>query len=40
MKGWGFYYPQIPKISPNDIGVFKKDNSGKIGKKESNYDLL
>mmetsp|Transcript_7213 Transcript_7213/g.12182 ORF Transcript_7213/g.12182 Transcript_7213/m.12182 type:complete len:115 (-) Transcript_7213:549-893(-) len=39
MKGWGFYFPQLPKVySPgSEVGILQKD--GKISKKEIQYDF-
>jgi len=38
MKGWGFYFPCIPRVTSQDIGILQRD--GTLAKKENTYDYL
>lgn len=37
MKGWGFYYPHIPDINQQHVGIMQLD--AKLPKKDRLYDL-
>ena len=36
MKGRGFYFPKIPEVNSQDVGILQRD--GKINKKSKYYD--
>ena len=36
MKGWGVYYPCVPKVSAQDIGILQRN--GFLEKKKVSYD--
>lgn len=36
MKGWGFYFPQIPDVNQQQIGILQKD--AVLEKKDEVYE--